>query len=219
MVLLEPQDEVSVRVTPKVAGVWVMLWLHWAKIAVTHAEYARHAAERQDGEKLPLGYDSGEITNSMIAVSAAAQFLDGLFGSLEAHIKDKKGKPRDKWILERLKRGFVIDEEKEQEWASDFEWLLGLRNAAAHHTQKMREPVEHPRGKEQYVSREEADYSAESAETAARIIEDVLRTLPNSTREVSRPWIDLNGSAIEVFLSEHAFPSPAEELGEERASS
>jgi hypothetical protein len=149
------------------------LWLAWLSIAIERAMEAR----RVRAEMLLLRDQGGEIVDlisdefqaSIVAVAASAHALDALYGSavIPQSVRDQwrtsgKGK-RVGHIQEALKAVFDGGTVSKG-WVSGFEWLFGLRDAAAHALEVAEPPVPHPAGvstAQVYVS-----YSLESAERA-----------------------------------------------------
>lgn len=183
----------SVKVTPAVAtavatagavsiSVSANLWLAWLNIAIERATEAR----RIRTEMLLLRDQGGEIAGligdefqaSIVAVAASAHALDALYGSvvIPQNVRDQwrtsgKGK-RVGHIQEALKAVFELGAVSKG-WVPDFEWLFGLRDAAAHALEVAEPVVPHPAGVSTapvYVS-----YSLESAERAVSFALAVFR--------------------------------------------
>ncbi len=80
------------------------VWLHWLRIAKTQTALARSAAD-----KAPAGWVIDEMYPAMIAITATAHALDGLYDQIKlfAPPRPKGGRPaRQRLILETLKQCF-----------------------------------------------------------------------------------------------------------------
>jgi hypothetical protein len=112
----------------------------------------------------------------MVAIAASAHALDALYGSsvvpasLRANFKDKRTS-RPAAIREALKAPFDTGPINRR-WVAEFDWLFGLRDAAAHAEETSRPSLPHPIGSN--VSHERATYRVEAAERAVGFVLDVF---------------------------------------------
>lgn len=178
------------------------LWLRWARIAVEQERAAidgRHLLERskREGQALPL---DAELEPSMLAISAAAHALDGLYGSLrelvdpnlrEQWSKTRLARPRQ--VFETLKRtgGIAVSR------STDIDWLYSLRDAAVHHQNVVGDATPHPAAVLQTgVAPEYARYCAENAQLAVSLVLAVATTvvsnadIPEAQRDAWQRWLD-----------------------------
>lgn len=186
-------NAISVEVTPTVVvgvasvgdvsiSISANLWLAWLNIAIERAmEACGVRAEmlllRDQGGEI-AGLLGDEFQASIVAVAASAHALDALYGLavIPQSVRDQwrtsgKGK-RVGHIQEALKAVFDVGKVSKG-WVPDFEWLFGLRDAAAHAFEVAEPAVPHPAGVSTapaYVS-----YSRESAERAVSFAMAVFR--------------------------------------------
>jgi hypothetical protein len=87
-----------------------------------------------------------EMHPAMIAITASAHALDGLYDQLKCVAPKFSGRPaRQRMILETLKQGFSPGK-KANVWLSEFDRLDALRDPAVHPEQKSGPPANHPGG-------------------------------------------------------------------------
>ncbi len=165
------------------------VWAHWARIAVAQTALARQAASLA-----PAGSILDEMHPAMIAITAVAHTLDGLYDQLRFVAPVSTGRPkRQRRILETLKCGFVLGR-KGQLWLPDFDALFALRDPAVHPQVKQSPPVTHPCWGN--VAAEYVEYSADSAEWALGLLRDVLRTCVDNPRTSTRGWAEVQKQVI-----------------------
>jgi hypothetical protein len=166
------------------------LWLSWLQIASDHARAAEQ--ERLRGLDLAqAGDDAGpartrEMQNAMVAISASAHAIDGLYGEIKPLIPippdvvaawDAEPKtPRHPRIFETLKRGCRLGR-RTNEWPQQFADLYDLRDGLVHHGLRLRPPAPHPSDPATQVSQEMADYTLEGAHRSVDLACDVALTV------------------------------------------
>ena len=157
------------------------LWFSWMKVAIEHMQEARRARTAAAAPRIPSNevstWMSHEFQASLVAVSASAHALDGLYGStvIPQTVRDMwkgRGTKRHGKIREALKQVFDTGQVNTK-WVADFDWLFDLRDAALHAEEKPWPPVPHPLGTN--TARENVDYSIESAERAVDLAVSVLK--------------------------------------------
>lgn len=148
------------------------IWLHWLRIGRDQTALARKAAD-----KAPAGNVADEMYPAMIAITATAHALDGLYDQIRLYVpKRPKGRPaRQRLILETIKQCFLVGTDQ-QRWLELFDWLDALRDPAVHPEHKAGPALAHPSGWVGNVAAEYVEYSAANAEKALALLEDVLRT-------------------------------------------
>jgi hypothetical protein len=197
-------------VAPRVA-VKTHLWTRWATIAIREEAAARNARDllREIGP-YGKGFDpSLESDAAMLAVSAAAHSIDGLYGEVKELIPlsaslvdawEKNRAPRHTRIFETLKSGFRLGWRGRQ-WQSDLEWLFDTRDFALHHGPEFHEPVAHPLGVE--TSREHALYTIESGTRAVDLLLGILQRViaaPSPKLPAVQKWSTDLGPSVELLV-------------------
>jgi hypothetical protein len=174
------------------------VWLHWLRIAKAQTALARAAAA-----KAPAGRVTDEMYPAMIAITATAHALDGLYDQIRllAPPRPKGGRPkRQRLILETLKQCFSIGKYWKG-WLIEFDWLDQLRDPAVHPEHKTGPVVVHPSGWGNFAA-EYVDYSAANAEKVLALLEDVLRTCVANPKPASREWAEGSGkTALNEFTA------------------
>lgn len=194
------------------AGARVGLWEVWLDVAERHTEFAEECRFSDDevdttaavghGEepgpypdvRLVAGAD--ELAHSMVAISAAAHALDGLYGAVRVFVTpppSKKRPPRHGRILETLKLGFRIGPHVKA-WTAEFEWLFDVRDAIVHHSDDYR-ALRISRETERTVCLSAAiaddpqfDVNAVTARRAATLARDVVQACVASPKRATRNW-------------------------------
>jgi hypothetical protein len=168
------------------------LWLHWLVIARDHADEAR----AQAGPHPSLA----EFHAAMVAVSASAFAIDGLYGAVKQVVTPPPSNAaRQRRILELLKFAFRIGP-KVGIWLSELDWVFAdVRRPAVHHGEEFHETVPHPE-LEVHVSVEDRDYSAAGAERAVRIALDVVHTCFDNPKPVTAEWVERRRPVMEQLL-------------------
>jgi hypothetical protein len=144
----------------------------------------------------PKGNIIEEMHPAMVAITATAHALDGLYDEIRplAQLPASKGRPkRQRRILEALKHAFKVGKHG-QIWLGELDWLFDLRDPAVHPVKKTGPPIPHPSGWGNFAA-EYTEYSADAAERALALLESVLRTCVANPRELSRPWAEGDGKA------------------------
>ena len=171
------------------------LWLQWLAVAHEHAAEARKHAGPPD-----LG--SPEFRAAMVAITAAAFALDGLYGAVKPLLNPPASSaPRQRQILEVLKLGFKLGR-KPHKWLTEFDWLDEVRDSAVHHGEKPQPQVPHPEIDDLRIAFESGDFSAANAERAAVLVLDVVTTCFESPKPATRDWVERRRSAVEEVLAE-----------------
>jgi hypothetical protein len=188
------------------------LWPTWMRIAIDRARVASHArteAAKDRPHNETAEWMRIEFEASVVAVAASAHALDALYGTtvippaVRAHWNEK-GTRRHSKIREALKQVFVTGVVN-SEWATELKWLFGLRDAAAHATERPKPPVPHPLGTN--TAPEQVDYSTESATKAVDLALSVLRWCvdhprPNLADAVQ--WAEVNKPTVSQLEAERA---------------
>lgn len=180
------------------------IWLHWLRIAKAQTTLARAGADRAPApaqisvvvEPRPVGTITDEMYPAMVAIMATAHALDGLYDQIRGFAPSRQGKgrpARQRVILEAIKDCFKVGKHW-QRWLVELDWLFALRDPAVHPMHKAGPTVVHPSAWGN-VAAEYADYSADNAERALKLLEDVLRTCVDNAKPASREWATGTGKA------------------------
>jgi hypothetical protein len=184
------------------------LWVYWLQIANRHAAAAEaaHQSEKALGlEKArevglagrPVAGPEGnlEIIEAMVAISAAANVMDAVFGALQ-HVDPwtpaggrKKNATRAAEILEQLKHSFEIGR-RATEWGRELGWLFQLRHSIVHHSERAR-PMDIAAADAQYIvlsATEAFSLTAATARRATDFAEGVITECLEHPRPGSRLW-------------------------------
>ena len=181
------------------------IWLHWLRIAKSLTRQARAGADTAPPEGSPtevvlesdskVGHINDEMYPAMVAIAAVAFALDGLYDQVRDFAPIQfSGRPnRQRRILETLKVAFSVGKYWEG-WLVEFDWLDGLRDPAVHPSHVARPVVSHPSGWGN-VPVEYVEYSADNAEKALGLLENVLRKCVENPRPASCEWAEGTGRA------------------------
>jgi hypothetical protein len=171
------------------------LWLEWVAVAHEHAAEARkHAGPPELGSR--------EFRGAMVAVTAAAFALDGLYGAVKPLLNPPASSaPRQRQILEVLKLGFQLGS-KAHEWLPEFDWLDDVRDPAVHHGEAPQAQVSHPEIDDLHIAVESRDFSAASAERAVALVLDVVRTCFASPKPPTGGWVEQRRPAVSRLFAE-----------------
>lgn len=191
----------------------IPLWSYWLKIAARESDLARAArspdahidamslalSQREDGkaDSAWTEPETSELEHAMVAIVAAAHAVDGFYGSVVQVITPGTAQRRPRRILETLKRGFSVGEQGHR-WLVDLDWLFERRDLAVHHAERLR-PAIVVRVTEQTAlggAVELYEFSAETAERATSIAEDVLSACLAHPREAMRTWVGQRSGAV-----------------------
>lgn len=201
---------------PGGAAITIPLWLYWMRIAHLQAAAAAAAAFTPDefaltraaldtpGTKLELPEGkspSREMFAAMVAVTATAHALDGLYGVIKPLVlPPASSAARHRQILECLKLGFRLGR-LGHAWLADFDWLDDLRDAAVHSEETLRPivPVK-PGAVQAFQGFEASRYSAPNAERAAALAETVIRTCVANPKPETSAWAERYGPALDAML-------------------
>ena len=185
--------------------------IHWAQIAVVNAQAARRARQaladaHRRGSPLEFALAT-EMHASLIAISAAAHALDALFAELKPLVFTadftnrwkRDGTKRRQQIRETFKHGFRIVGDQ---WGSEFDWLLDLRNDAVRPGFAAGDPHagSHPLGIG--AAPEFYKFTCEQAERAARLIVDVYRTCTAYPWPATKEWARQMGPMVEKLVAD-----------------
>jgi hypothetical protein len=181
--------------------VGLRLWLTWLQIASDHAGSAEQ--ERSRGLELartgadPRPARAREMQNAMVAISASAHAVDGLYGEVKPLIPvprdvveawEAQRTPRHRQVFETIKGGCRLGR-RTNEWPGQFKDLYDTRDDLVHHGLRLRPAVPHPGDPTTHVSQEMADYTLESARRAVDLACDVaLTTLRQPTAPQLVRW-------------------------------
>jgi hypothetical protein len=149
-----------------------------------------------DGER-SLGDRSLELHLSMVAVTAAAQAIDGFYGSLPSSVRAPRRanevhrRRRPRVILEALKFGFAIGP-MANGWQRELDWLFGLRDRLAHSRMAMEEVVVVRRTRKTVISSVPLalELTAISAQRAAVFSRAVVATCVAHPKAATTEWAD-----------------------------
>lgn len=165
-----------------------ILWVDWLAIARLHAREARAHAEAGDRQ--------AELRAAMVAVTASAFALDGMYGAVKRVMDEptpstpcQSGEARHKQIRALFKRAFSLGP-KGDAWRGDFKWLfVDLRAPGVHHGEEPYETVPHPEIEDMDVSVEHRNYSAASAERAVAFAREVVKTCLDNPKPATEEWV------------------------------
>jgi hypothetical protein len=90
--------------------------------------------------------------------------------------------------LETLKHSFMIGRHAHK-WLAAFDWLYALRDPAVHPEHKTGPAVARPSGWGNFAA-EYANYSANNAEKAPALLDEVLEVCVANPRTESREWAE-----------------------------
>ncbi len=189
------------------------IWIHWIRIAKVQTALARAGAENAPSpseagavfQEPARGTMTDEMYPAMLAIAAVTSVLEGLYDQLKPHAPRVQGKRpgrpnRKNAIVERLKLCFHVGRQSHG-WLVELGWLYGLRDRQLHPEHKAWPVVAHPSGWGN-VPALYADYSADNAENALALLEDVLRTCVENPKPVARAWAGGTGKgALDALTS------------------
>jgi hypothetical protein len=188
------------------------IWIHWIRIAKAQTALARAGADTAPppattiaeilaaAEEPVRGTMTDEMYPAMIAITAVTSVLDGLYDQLAPFAPPVAGPAkRHRRILERLKLCFSVGSES-HEWLAEFDWLYALRDRQLHPEHKAWRVVAHPSGWPN-VPALYADYSADNAEKALALLEDILRACIAHPKAAARQWAEGTGKGALAELS------------------
>jgi hypothetical protein len=158
------------------------MWLTWARLATRSEAQSHEARSRMIERKQKAVGEAAELLveefePALISVVSAAFAIDALYGAIRgmcavppdlAQSWSGNRVPRHAQILETLKLGFSVGR-KAQRWTTNFEWLFGARDNAAHPIEEFKEPSLHP-----VLGGVAPVYIAYSPETATRAVDLML---------------------------------------------
>jgi hypothetical protein len=176
------------------------LWLYWAEIAIDQEDLARQVRQRAIAVT-PRGEGFADLIGqetraALIAIAAASHALDALYGVVKEIVPPLGSGSRWSKILETLKMGFVIGGSAGGgRWASDFEWLFDLRDAAVHFKESQKPTIPHPTGTN--TGPENVLYSLEPAQRAVSFLLEVLDTCTRTPRPPLAAWAEAMRPTVE----------------------
>lgn len=161
------------------------LWVLWSEIALSQmymAGRSRLGLEVAEaiGPKYLRDLD-GELSASMISISASAHAIDGFYGSVASYVDFPPGL-KGKWrqnrtkrpaqILETLKLAFSIGHHAAR-WTRDLRWLFDLRDSAVHHKSQPGELIWDAQERTK-VPQEHGLYNLENANRASKLAVEIM---------------------------------------------
>lgn len=170
------------------------LWVLWMEIALSQLYLAgRSRLGLEVAEAIGPRYIrhlDGELSASMISISASAHAIDGFYGSVGSYADFPPGL-KSKWrqnrtkrpaqILETLKLAFAVGRQAPR-WTRDLRWLFDLRDSAVHHKAEPGELVWDAQERTK-VPREHSLYNLENANRAAKLAIEVMTTCVDHPRD------------------------------------
>jgi hypothetical protein len=135
------------------------------------------------------------MIEAMVAISAAANVLDAVFGALQQVDPwkptggRKKNATRTGEILEQLKHSFEIGK-RATDWSRELDWLFQLRHSIVHHSERAR-PMDIAAANAEYIvlsATEAFSLTAGSARRAADFAVSVITECLDHPRQGSRSW-------------------------------
>ena len=169
-------------------GIGHHLWLSWLQIASDHARDAEQ--HRTRSLKLTRAGDepgparTREMQNAMVAISASAHAIDGLYGEVKPLISvpptvqqawETANASRHARLCDTFKAGCNLGNRTNQ-WPRQFKELYRHRDRLVHHALRVEPPVPHPGDPLTYVGQDMADYTLESARRSVDLAYDVALT-------------------------------------------
>jgi hypothetical protein len=208
---LPPSGTLKMSSETKSIVMGVALWELWHVIAGEQAAAAEEARESDeainraaaalanpnaDAETLPgqaeADRQASEMKLSMVAVTAAAMAIDGLYGSIKDIIQPPRSDAaRPRQILEALKLGFKIGR-KSEDWRVSLDWLFETRDYAVHHAFRLEQPYAlRDTGQALLVGAQEAYYlDSRAARRAADFVDEVVDTCLDNPKLVMLRWVE-----------------------------
>lgn len=161
-----------------------MTWTRIARDAVKQARSTRVEVldAKANGENWALVTEA-EFMAALVAISACAHALDAIYGALKPLVKPmqlSKDAPRHAYIRETLTEAFALKRPITKPWKTEFTWLFGLRDAAAHYEEQSLPTVPHPI--EGHGSQAVAAYCMEAGDRALSLLLEVLAVLGTPDR-------------------------------------
>ena len=191
------------------------LWVYWSEIARQHAEISRlhHPSDEivdaisaaftgEDRERPQEEVEKDvrhEPFSALVAITAAAFALDAFYGTVKPMVSPPKSDAaRERQILECLKLGFKIGKHAPR-WQEELDWLFTTRDNAVHHSEELQETVVVRMTAETVVvgGSETFNFSADSAERAARVVAEIIQTCLENPKAPLRDWAKLRRQALE----------------------
>lgn len=184
------------------------LWIYWLQIANRHADTAEKASQAAQPLSLekaretsaaggPVAGPEGnlEMIEAMVAISAAANVIDAVFGSLQQVDPwkpvggRKKNASRAGEILEQLKHSFLVGKYA-NDWSRELDWLFQVRHSIVHHSEQPR-PMEIAAADAQHIvlsATEAYSLTATAARRATDFVDRMVTESLDRPREATRQW-------------------------------
>ena len=180
------------------------LWATWASLAIRHERWAldvrrgHGTAERPDL--------SGELRESLLAMTASAFALDGFYGAIRdlVYSGGRVGKPESRagTIFEAVKRASdVAGKTMNENWLPELKWLFDARRQGVHHLPQFSEGLPHP-SVEGLAADEYALYRVENATRAVDLVLSVLEGCIGHPKPALREWAGRNTAMLTNLLAE-----------------
>jgi hypothetical protein len=161
------------------------LWLSWLQIASDHTRAAEHERARslqlaQAGED-PGPARTREMQNAMVAISASAHAIDGLYGEIKLLIPvpdalvqtwEESDTPRSGRLSETFKIGCRLGD-RTNRWPRQLKALYKHRDRLVHHVLELKPAVAHPGDPLIRVGQDMADYTLDTARESVDLAYDV----------------------------------------------
>jgi hypothetical protein len=163
-----------------------VMWVRWMEVAVQHELEAKLAY--QDILRTPNG-DSllNEFRASLVAVTASAYAIEGVYGEIKYFIPPQRRQDRDKRLASAFGMAFGLSAQ-DAEWSSDeLRWLFGLRDSAVHPYTESEVPAAHPAGVNTGI--EHSRFNAYTSQRAVNLSMTVLAFAARPPAPLSR-WVE-----------------------------
>lgn len=194
---LPPKSSVITAPDGRLAGARIAMWEIWLEIAERHAQHASDCElprpdleEPGESDELRVA-GSGELEHSMLAITAAAFCIDGLYGSVRNYVRAPiSNAARERVILEALKHGFRVGK-RTGEWMIELDWLFEIRDRIVHHSDDY-EPIKVVHETDDLLVAIPAglnELSSASAARAARFAREVVETCRANPKPATVQWV------------------------------
>lgn len=180
------------------------LWATWASLAIRHERWARNVRRgHATAERPDL---SGELRESLLAMTASAFALDGFYGAIRDLVysggKVGKSDSRAGSIFEAVKRASDVSSKTMNEtWLPELRWLFDARKQGVHHLPQFSEGSPHP-SVGGLAADEYALYRVENATRAVDLVLSVLEGCIGYPKPALREWASKNTGMLTNLLAE-----------------
>ncbi len=180
------------------------LWATWASLAIRHERWAwnvRRGHATADRPDL-----SGELRESLLAMTASAFALDGSYGAIRDLVYGGRNVSRSDSragrIFEAVKRASnVSDKTMNATWLPELRWLFDARTQGVHHLPQFSEGSPHP-SVQGLAADEYALYRVENAARAVDLVLSVLEGCIGHPTPPLREWAGKNTGMLNNLLGE-----------------